>query len=254
MTRSPIVDEWVNTMFPSQDIRPEWLSNACYEIERDWKVNNPCDSISEETYLGELENKIVYTNLSDVTARGSRGLPAGITLPSMYTTLDGPIVLELVHMMDVGVSAFVLEKVRLDREQAAYQRLCATEESIAGLPLVAQRDPQSVATPTYPRKCMRYTLSDGRNEIEAVEFRKAFPFLLGETSIGLKMRLENVPIIGGVAFLDPDLVEILGGSVEEQAEWHYTRFRNDLTMRMGEELVLSKKHGIPCRELFASAN
>ncbi|KAF5325933.1 hypothetical protein D9611_000193 [Ephemerocybe angulata] len=239
------VEDWVAAILPSPKVNQTWLLHACYEIDRDWPVDNPGDHLSEEVYLDVLERKMLHTSLSEVTTRGS-GLPPGIALPTMYTTLKGPIVLEIVHMTDVGVSAFVLEQVHLNRERAAYRRLCAEDDSLSGLTLGEKGHSDSVATPAYPRHCLRLTLSDGNSEIEALELiGKPFSFVLGETPI-------DVPIVGGIAFLDPDDIEILGGSLEEEDTWHYSRFREELTSRMKEELVLAKKHGTPCKHLFAT--
>jgi hypothetical protein len=41
----------------------------------------------------------------------------------MHTTIKGAIVLELIHMTDVGCSALALEKARIERDQLLFLHL-----------------------------------------------------------------------------------------------------------------------------------
>ena len=137
-----------------------------------------------EEYGDELERRILHSRFSDVMKAGT-GLPYRIGSSMVHTTLEGPIVLELVHMTDVGVSAFSLERVRQDRDQKLYLEMLAlaragqtaTEESLLEI---------MSALPEYPRGTLKLILTDGHTELHAVEY-KQLPFKLGRTKIGLKV-------------------------------------------------------------------
>ena len=113
------------------------------------------------------------------------GLPPRVNLPSTITTIEGPIVLELVHMVEVGVSAFTLERVRLDREVEMLSRF--SEAARSGTPPstfdIAKWE---ASLPLYPKNSLKLYLTDGEIELEAMEL-KPLPFNLGCSSIGTKV-------------------------------------------------------------------
>jgi RecQ-mediated genome instability protein 1 len=106
--------------------------------------------------------------------------------------------------------------------------------------------------PRYPRAMLRMDLSDGTHKIRAIEYKKLPDLVLGETPLGFKvccaslrhplmrlcvlnsqLRLKNTMIRRGIAFLEPDTVEILGGRTEDRDEMRDTDFVRSLRVRMG---------------------
>ncbi|KAF5319894.1 hypothetical protein D9611_011102 [Ephemerocybe angulata] len=217
----------------------EWIEETCQFIEEE-KFIFPFNSETEERFLNELEFAILHARLEDVMKKGT-GLRAEITLPSMHTTLKGPVILELVHMTEVGVSAFALEKTRIDRDKVMHSHLYKAGQRGLEVGLVELMELDS-KLPKYPRKSLKYWFTDGEMEIQAMEY-KALPFTLGKAPIGIKVRFENVPIIGGVAYLEPDNIEVLGGNagnVDEVKQKHLARLRFEFVTRMRGELYEAK--------------
>lgn len=138
-----------------------------------------------EHYGEELKRRILHAKFSDIMKAGT-GLPLRIGSPSVHTTLEGPIVLELVHLTDVGVSAFSLEKVRQDRDQTFYLDLLALARARE---TASQRTLQEIrhSLPDYPRGVLKLYLSDGSTELQALELKR-LPLQLGQSAMGLKVR------------------------------------------------------------------
>jgi RecQ-mediated genome instability protein 1 len=136
-------------------------------------------------FIRAVENALLHARWANIMEPGS-GLPLFVGLKSMYITLDEPIVLELVHMAEVGVSAFALEKVRLEREQAIYT--CFSKASSFGETLsLNELSRLEDSLPDYPRNTLKLYLTDGAVELEAVELRRIPGLDLGRSSMGLKV-------------------------------------------------------------------
>ncbi|KAJ3515793.1 hypothetical protein NMY22_g14358 [Coprinellus aureogranulatus] len=217
----------------SNDCSKEWLQSSCHTIAQarpnaDWNE-----------YTDELENLILNAPFSNVMAKGSSGIPSAVG-SKVHTVIEGPMVLELVHMTEVGVSAFKLELVRMERDRIFYEGLLelAQEGDVASTATILQMKDN---LPDYPRQCLSLYLSDGFHELQFIEYRP-LPFKLGRTSMGMKLRLTNVPFIGGVGYLEPGSIEVLGGRVKSMELAHMARLRHGFRARMVEELRLSELH------------
>ncbi|KAF6747599.1 hypothetical protein DFP72DRAFT_821432 [Ephemerocybe angulata] len=177
------IQAWIDRTFPCPSLDPEWIEETCQFIEEE-KFIFPFNSETEERFLNELEFAILHARLEDVMKKGT-GLRAEITLPSMHTTLKGPVILELVHMTEVGVSAFALEKTRIDRDKVMHSHLYKAGQRGLEVGLVELMELDS-KLPKYPRKSLKYWFTDGEMEIQAMEY-KALPFTLGKVPIGIKV-------------------------------------------------------------------
>ena len=102
--------------------------------------------------------------------------------------LRDPVVLELVHLSELGVSALTLEGVRQERERRMYlDRRTHTSSSAEGQEL----RPVDLAIPylePYPRRRLKLFLSDGRVELQAIELERLNDVKLGTTPMGTKVR------------------------------------------------------------------
>lgn len=132
--------------------------------------------------------KALNTPLAVCTEEGT-GFDANLSFSTMCNTIQGPMVLELKHLTDIGISAFQLEKVRYSRDRSFHAKLLAlaAEGKITmpdNLQEVRKRLPQ------YPRKCLKLVLSDGVRELEAVEL-EPLNIHLGVTPMGTKVSLQT---------------------------------------------------------------
>ncbi|KAJ3537560.1 hypothetical protein NMY22_g5539 [Coprinellus aureogranulatus] len=236
------VESWAEETFPGPNIRAEWLQSTCRTIAKGLRLHADWNE-----YTDELENLILNAPFSDVMVKGSSGIPSSVG-SKVHTVIEGPMVLELVHMTEVGVSAFKLEHVRMERDRMFYEGLLELEqqgESASTAKILQMKD----NLPDYPRQCLSLYLSDGFHELQFVEYRP-LPFKLGRTSMGMKLRLTNVPFIGGVGYLEPGSIEVLGGRVKSMELAHMARLRHGFRARMVEELSLCKTQDYPPYGLY----
>ncbi|KAF5341247.1 hypothetical protein D9611_005969 [Ephemerocybe angulata] len=225
---------YIRDTFPSPMLKMEWLVATLQEIKSSLEYLIQDDELSEDHItLTELRSRILNSPFADTMVPGT-GLPRRITHPMTHTKLEGPIVLDLLHMDEIGVSAFRLERVRMDRDEACFLNMLRLASFCPGITeeMILRASTQ---LPEYPRKRLKIYLSDGTIELIAMEYMP-LPLKLGITPMGTKLVLEKVPIIGGVAFLDSDNTKVMGGCTPELEDEHLKRLRKDWHLRMKEEL------------------
>lgn len=132
----------------------------------------------------ELAKLLLCTSLSETAVPGT-GLPGRINQSKVSHFLKGPVILELVHMTDVGVSALGLERVRQTRERRMFLDKVARTPSQEGQAL-RELEWLRPKFDKYPRKRLKLFLSDGFLELQAIEL-EPLPFELGETAMGVKV-------------------------------------------------------------------
>lgn len=121
-------------------------------------------------------------------AEPGTGLPNRVNKPKVHTTLEKPVVLELVHLTDVGVGAMALERVRQNRERRIFlDQMARTCDSYEAQTL---RDLEWLRPELeeYPRKRLKLFLSDGNTELQAIELERLEGIALGTTPMGTKVR------------------------------------------------------------------
>ncbi|KAG2021055.1 hypothetical protein CC2G_006321 [Coprinopsis cinerea AmutBmut pab1-1] len=177
-----------------------------------WQEENPVDpefQDEDDQFLAEFASIFFRTPLSQSTLAG-HGLPPFSNVATACLKIRGPIWMEVVAIDDLGVSAFVLEKVRIERQkyifdrisQAARERRVLSREESAAI---------RASLPKYPRKTLHFRLTDGSQEIDAYEINGPLPHIsLDETYVGHKLRLENFHIISGKAYIMPSNVAEIG--------------------------------------------
>ncbi|RXW12582.1 hypothetical protein EST38_g13274 [Candolleomyces aberdarensis] len=179
-----VVQQFIEENFPRPTINIHWLMKTCHAIESKHSLS-PGMTEHITSFIRALENTILHARWSDIMECGT-GLPRFVGLKSMYTTLDKPVVLELVHLAEVGMSAFALEKVRLEREQAIFS--CFSRASNAGQTVsLNELSRLEDSLPDYPRNTLKLYLTDGVIELEAVELRHIPALDLGRSLMGLKV-------------------------------------------------------------------
>jgi hypothetical protein len=138
------------------------------------------------SYREEVFKAILCSSFSHTAVPGT-GLPRRVNHSKVHHHLKGPVVLELVHLTDIGVSALKLERVRQDRDRRAYLDRVAQTTSSGGQALreVEWLGPKPEK---YPRKCLKLFLSDSALELQAIEL-EPLPLVLGDTPMGTKVGL-----------------------------------------------------------------
>ncbi|TEB28731.1 hypothetical protein FA13DRAFT_1633038 [Coprinellus micaceus] len=134
----------------------------------------------------QLHESIQNSSLRDITVPGT-GLAAPSNSQTAHGDLTGPLVLELVHMTEIGVSAFDLEGVRQERAHIRHQRRLATVRNVTGGR--RQQQERRLDLPDYPRKRLKLFLTDGFIELEGIECGHLSTIALGKTPMGTKVHL-----------------------------------------------------------------
>jgi RecQ-mediated genome instability protein 1 len=133
----------------------------------------------------DVSDAIEGSSFRDIAERGS-GLPEEITREQTHVSLQNAVVLELVHLTDIGVSAMTLEGVRQDRERSIFlDRVSHISSSQEGLSL-RELDWLRPDLQAYPRRRLKLFLSDGTTELQAVELERLSNIELGSTPMGTK--------------------------------------------------------------------
>ena len=166
---------------PSNLVAQPWLERTTKEY-RDG--GGPSADDAFDVVLDMVSKKALNTPLAVCTEEGT-GFEANLSFSTMCDAIQGPMVLELKHLTDIGVSAFQLEKVRYSRDRSFHAKLfaLAAEGEVA-----TPEDLQEIRKklPQYPRKCLKLTLSDGVRELEAIEL-EPLDVQLGVTPMGTKV-------------------------------------------------------------------
>jgi hypothetical protein len=201
----------------------------------------------------EISDAIEGSSFAHIAEPGS-GLSEWVTRDYAHMVLKGPVVLELVHLSEVGISAMTLEGVRQKREHQIYlDRVAHTSNSQEGR---MQRELGRVRPELepYPRRRLKLFLSDGNNELQAIELDLLPDLELGTTPMGTKVstfvglvettghtqrgfqvHLKEVEIVGGVACLRKKNIMVMGGAVESLQKLHRLRLYEELSRRMDLE-------------------
>ncbi|CCM01393.1 uncharacterized protein FIBRA_03444 [Fibroporia radiculosa] len=210
--------QWLQREYPRPQIDPEWLSDCYAWIESQYHFD-PATQLDE--IIHHVNVQLLESDLSDSMIPGS-GLPQNIAdVPR--TTIRGDVLVQIISITEIGHSAFTLQNVH----QARLER-----EDMAGL--ARDEDDDEEGIPSYPRSMLRFQLSDGSTILQAIEFRHLEELVLGETKLGHKMILKNVPIRKGVAFLEPKCIVMKGHQVTDLEAFQERDFARGLRFRLGK--------------------
>lgn len=204
MSINPQVTQWIKTTYPKPDIDNEWLEQCLNYVHGELNIPpNPFQPLREA-----LEHQILSSELADSTVPGT-GLPRNVSRMN-DVVIDGPhILVQIVALTEIGSSAFQLlqvHKAREEFEMGGIVGLDGEEDEVDG----------ARGKPKYPRNMLRFKLSDGYIEADAIEYRSLPGLELGETPLGYKMLLKNPMIRAGILWLEPGNVSLLGGMVEDR--------------------------------------
>ena len=133
-----------------------------------------------------IHEEIRNTSLQDMAVAGT-GLAPFINSPTAHGNLEGPFVLEITHVIEIGICASDLEEVRQERAHIRHQQRVSRARAASRRGRTTQSAVQVV--PDYPRKRLKIFLTDGFIELEAIECGNVPEIALGETPMGTKVRV-----------------------------------------------------------------
>ncbi|KZT53243.1 hypothetical protein CALCODRAFT_417439, partial [Calocera cornea HHB12733] len=166
------IEQWVNRNYPKPRVDPEWLGQ-CYNYLVDELHIAPNDT---RELTQNIESQLLQSDLHDSTLvntglQDNAAALHGVNLPPF-------LLLQVVSIMEIGHSAFSLRNTRQAWiEKADLAGLAGGDD---------EADDQAGDTPRYPRSMLSLELSDGYNNIKAIEFRRLDALKLGVTPLGFK--------------------------------------------------------------------
>ncbi|OCH94365.1 hypothetical protein OBBRIDRAFT_823487 [Obba rivulosa] len=213
------VKDWLRQHYPKPDVDPQWLDECYAWIEGEFRLNpiTQFDDIVEH-----INSQLLQSDLRDSTIAGT-GLPPNVTEEDDIVLTGPPVLVEIVAITEIGHSAFSLQQVRQARLEHA-----DLED------LEDENDEDEGPIPKYPRSMLKLQLSDGTTTIQAIEYRRLPELTLGETQLGYKMLLKNVPVRRGVAFLEPKCVVMKGHYNADREALQDVEFARSLRQRLGQ--------------------
>ena len=185
--------------------KQEWTT-ACFHFLRAELQLDPATQLNE--LIQHVHLQLLQSDLCDSMVRQT-GFPAGLqvqdgmrkgTIGTRAT--GGPILVQIVGMMEVGSSAFTLSNIRQARlDKADLTGLTKDHEEQGGgggedgvtagaRPTQAngvENEEEDATMPPYPRSMLSLRLSDGTVTIKAMEKKRIDGLVLGETPLGFKV-------------------------------------------------------------------
>ncbi|ORX80284.1 hypothetical protein K493DRAFT_412172 [Basidiobolus meristosporus CBS 931.73] len=205
----------VNARLESQHIRvqPNWLKDKCLHIQ------NQHRHITEQQLIDFLREE--YLNADFRTGRiVPPAFPSNIEGVHQVTIFQQPAILQILDIIDVGVSAQHLLDATLRHNDPDRSRILAEEEKNEG---------------KFPRSMLKFTLTDGIQETFAMEYR-ALNNVDIFLPLGSKILVNNVKVLRGVLLLESQRITVLGGQVDTLNQKSLVqRLRNRLNLEEEEE-------------------
>lgn len=194
MTRPPAeVARWLKRTYPRPTVDPvccplwsfcqfanrvtlqEWIE-GCYS----WILEERnLDPARDMPAILELVNaQLLASDFADSMVPGT-GFPENINTAE-NTVLQGPILVEVVGIMEIGHSAYSLLQTYESREE--YRKQAALREGRE-----QRNGEERKPMPKYPRSMLQFQLSDGVAVLPGIECKPFPQFELGETPLGCKV-------------------------------------------------------------------
>lgn len=171
------VQERVPDSYSAQD----WTIAAVTWLQDQLSLDSSAEHASQDL-LDNIDLQLLQSDLSDSMLHNS-GLPTRVQ--SMKNVViatpatGGPILVQILEMMEIGVSAFNLMNVRQARKDGT---------DLSGLAVGTEEEGgEGAKEAKYPRGMLSLTLSDGSVQIKAIEYRKIEGLVLGEIPLGFKV-------------------------------------------------------------------
>ncbi|WWC90614.1 uncharacterized protein L201_005550 [Kwoniella dendrophila CBS 6074] len=222
MDIQPIV-AFLKRTYPNPEVDPAWVQE-CLKALRD---------AGSEASIDDVHAQYLYSDLSQSTLP-SRVFPSGEIHDKIL--FQRPTLLQIHYLSEIGYSAFQIQTTMEQRSevlsgQSLIRRMPNEED------FTAEEDQNQVEegkVPPYQRSMLKFELSDGRQTIKAIEYKRLNGLVLGQTSLGCKLLCQKVRCLRNILLLTPENTQVFESSVEHLEAIQKDQFLNDLKRRMGK--------------------
>jgi RecQ-mediated genome instability protein 1 len=147
------------------------------------------------TNADDQREQYLFSDLAQSTTPSAYAIPSNAHKIRLFSR---PTLLQILSITEIGSSAFQLQTVAEQRK-----------DIINGTTLIRRMDDElddeeeeaikEGKMPVYPRGMLKFelTLGDGR-VVDAIEYKKVPGIVLGETSLGAKLKMKNVKVLRGI--------------------------------------------------------
>ena len=171
----------VQERVPDSYSAQEWTAAAVAWLQDQLSLDSNAERASQDL-LDNVDLQLLQSDLSDSMLHHS-GLPTRVQ--SMKNGViatpatGGPILVQILEVMEIGASAFNLMNVRQARKDGT---------DLSGLAVGTEEEGgEGAKEAKYPRGMLSLTLGDGSVQVKAIEYRKIEGLVLGEIPLGFKV-------------------------------------------------------------------
>lgn len=184
------ITDALSRSFPSPRIDPAWLTACIAYLSETLAIPLPPPKADIPRLIAEVTSQLLQSNLSDSMIQFT-GLPRNISpadgmgddVEPGPKTLGRTVLVEVLSITEIGSSAFTLAGVKQAREDRADLGLDQGRENGEQ----AQDEEDEGPIPMYPRSMLRFILSDGSVNLNAIEYKRLSDIQLGVTPLGFKV-------------------------------------------------------------------
>ncbi|CED84089.1 Uncharacterized conserved protein [Phaffia rhodozyma] len=211
-------------LYPKPAIDPEWVTNIIQSIQE------KTPGLTLQQQIKQVNLAFLESDLEQSTVHGT-GFPLELITGEdmmhqqvLYQGQKQGCLVMIMAITEIGASAYNLKRTLNDKREvrsgrAQIRRLPVEEEGAEdGSGNGREEDEKEGTGPKYTRSMLKFTLSDGVHEVEAIEYRKIPNLVLGETRLGCKLVLQNVKVLRGLLLLTPENCSVKGYSVPQWCE------------------------------------
>ncbi|WWD19153.1 hypothetical protein CI109_103611 [Kwoniella shandongensis] len=204
--------------YPLPEVDPTWVREIVQALT---------EAGGGEVSVDDVHTQYLHSDLSFSTLE-SRSFPPG----ELHNRIlfPRPTLLQIHAISEIGSSAFQIQTVMEQRSEvlsgASRIRRLDDDEN--------EEEEEDGKVPPYPRGMLRLEVGDGRRVMRAMEYKRIGELVLGQTSLGCKLLVQNVRCLGDILLLTPQNTQVIESSVEHLEALQRLQFINDLKRRMGK--------------------
>ncbi|WVN86310.1 uncharacterized protein L203_101473 [Cryptococcus depauperatus CBS 7841] len=207
---------FIKRKYPLPKVNPAWVE----------KCADALVEAGTEASIDNIHAEYLYSDLSLCTLE-SVVFPVGEL--HNIVVFGQPTLLQIHSISEAGASAFQIQTTMELRSE-----VLSGQTRIRGL-YDEDEEMREGKVPPYPRSMLRLEVGDGRRKMRAMEYKRLPDLVLGQTSLGSKIVVQNVRVLRDILLLTPENTRVIMDSCVDNLEsLQKERFLRDLKRRLGK--------------------
>ncbi|WVQ80198.1 hypothetical protein IAT38_002303 [Cryptococcus sp. DSM 104549] len=224
---------FIRRTYPLPPVDPEWVKQCVEAL-----LVAGAEANTDDVHFEYLNSDLALCTLASRVVFPPGDLHDRILFPQ-------PTVLQIHALSEIGFSAFQVQTTMEQRSEVLSgmnkirriddrPRVGENGEALENGEEEGEEEEVEGRVPPYPRGMLRLEVGDGRRIIKAMEYQRIADLVLGQTSLGSKLLVQNVRVLRNILLLTPGNTQVLDGSVEDLESRQKMDFVNGLRRRMGK--------------------